>query len=149
MLITLTFFIFMLTFNKNKQNKRRIKVIKNKVNFNLDELSRLAQENPEEFERKRKELIEDCIASYPENLKQSLRHQQWKYDAIIQSSKTPLQSCIRMNSLLMDVFYAENGFSDKVSEFVYVMHKFSNTVQKIIKNKGEQKSGKKIPLKIV
>ena len=132
--------------NKNKQRRSAMTNIKS---LNLNELSRLAKEDPEEFEKRRKELIEELIDSAPKELKQMLGHLQWKCDAIIQSSKAPLQSCLRMNSMLMDVFYKESGFKDKISKFDYSVRKFNNAVQKVAQDHEKQEENKKPPLKSI
>jgi len=102
------------------------------TNFDFEEMSHLAKNDPEEFEKKRKILIKNLIDQSPKSTQQRLKHLQWKCDAAIQSSKTPLQSCLRINSMLMDMFYKDGGFKDQISEFAYLINQFKKSTEGVI-----------------
>jgi len=72
--------------------------------------ARLAQEDPERFERERAAAIDKCINSQTSlKMRKRCRQLQWKIDAIRQISPTPLDSCLRIYDMLMDSFYGPKG----------------------------------------
>ncbi len=78
--------------------------------FDFESWMALAQTDPEEFERRRQEEIESAIAKAPEDMRDRLRGLQWRIDMERRRCKTPLAACMRLNSLMWDFVYAENGF---------------------------------------
>ncbi len=80
----------------------------------FEEMAHLAQKNPELFEKKRQELIEEAISqASPEN-QERLRRFQWRIDRERERAKTPLGSCIRLYDMLMEMVYGEGGFLEAV-----------------------------------
>jgi hypothetical protein len=78
--------------------------------FDFDVWSNLAQKDPEAFEAKRLEKIENLIQSAPEELRPRLRSFQWRIDMERQRCSTPLQACIRISNMMWDIVYADRGF---------------------------------------
>ncbi|NPB09461.1 MAG: DUF3135 domain-containing protein, partial [Thermodesulfobacteria bacterium] len=76
----------------------------------FEELSRLAQEDPEAFEARRRALIEETISQAPEERQDRLRRFQWRIDMERKRAKTPLGACIKLNDMLMEMVYGEGGF---------------------------------------
>jgi len=81
----------------------------------FEELSRLAQEDPEAFEARRRALIEETISQAPEERQDRLRRFQWRIDMERKRAKTPLGACIKLNDMLMEMVYGEGGFLEAVN----------------------------------
>ncbi len=86
--------------------------------FDFDQWMRLAKSDPEEFEKRRREAIEDLISKAPEHAQRRLRGLQWQIDMERAKCKNPLESCIRINDMLWDFVYAENGFLAAMNKLV-------------------------------
>ncbi len=81
----------------------------------FEELSRLAQEDPDAFERRRKELIEEAIQQANPVHHERLRQLQWRIDMERRRCKTPLASCIKLHEMLWDIFAnPQNSFLEAV-----------------------------------
>jgi hypothetical protein len=76
------------------------------MQMELREWERLARENPDEFERRRREVVEAAIAQAPEALQPRLRGLQFRIDLERQRAKTPLGAAIRLHSMMWDEFQA-------------------------------------------
>ena len=82
--------------------------------FDFDAWAELARSDPQAFEIKRKDAIEDVINSAPRRTHQQLRQLQWKLDRIRDTSATPLAACIRMQELLWESVLGEDGLLDRL-----------------------------------
>ena len=60
------------------------------MEFNFDEWKKLYEEDPEEFERRRAEVLEETIQQAPEEQQQRLRGVVWAYDQRAKRRKHPL-----------------------------------------------------------
>lgn len=78
--------------------------------FDFDAWASLAQRDPEAFEVKRRDMIEQHIERAPEALRQRLRSFQWRIDMERRRSANPLQACIRISNMMWDRIYADRGF---------------------------------------
>ncbi len=109
---------------------------KNKNNsedeFEFDSWMKLAQENPEIFEKKRQDLIDSVINSAPERMHQRLNGLQWTIDAKIQTSKNPMDGCIKIYQMMMDSVYEPEGLLDTLN---MLSHENETKTQKIIRKK--------------
>jgi len=70
----------------------------------FDELVKLAQQNPEKLEQIRQELIQSTIEDAPSGLKDRLMGLQFTIDMEIRRSKNPLDSCLKLSSMMHDSF---------------------------------------------
>ncbi len=71
----------------------------------FDELVALAQSNPAELERLRREMIEEVIASASnERTQRRLRGLQFRIDATIRLSRTPMAACLTISRMMHDSF---------------------------------------------
>ena len=88
------------------------------MDFNRNEWKKLFETDPKAFEEKRREAIEECIASAgsPEKQKK-LRQLQWQIDMEIRKSKNSLAACVKLNDMLMEQVYKEGGFLDALKMF--------------------------------
>jgi hypothetical protein len=73
-----------------------------------DSLSRLARDDPQEFEVLRSALIEDCISRAPERIQPRLRQLQFRVDGIRRMSRTPLAATLKIQALMWDSFLEMN-----------------------------------------
>ncbi len=78
--------------------------------FDFEKWARLAKDDPEEFEKERKRVIEETIMRCPPRNRQRLIRLQWRIDMERKRSKNPLQSCVRLFDMMMDFVYSEGGF---------------------------------------
>lgn len=78
--------------------------------FNFDEWMVLAKKNPEEFEKRRTEIINLVIENAPTHLHKRLRGLQWRIDVIRNQSKNPLAGCIAISTMMWDFIYSDRGF---------------------------------------
>ena len=78
--------------------------------FDFEEWMLLAKSDPEEFEKRRKHVIDDLISSAPEDRQQRLRGLQWRIDIERRRCSNPLAACIRLSDMMWNFVYAEDGF---------------------------------------
>lgn len=74
-----------------------------------DFLSRLARDDPQEFEALRRSLIEDCIDSAPERIRPRLRQLQFRVDGIRRRSASPLGATLKLQALMWESFLVMNA----------------------------------------
>jgi Protein of unknown function (DUF3135) len=74
------------------------------MEFQLEEWQRLAQENPEEFERRRRDAIETLIAQAPAEHRERLRGLQFQIDLERRRAKTALGATVRLQTLMWERF---------------------------------------------
>ena len=82
--------------------------------FDFDYWRQLAEEDPESFENLRNRMIDEVIDSSPEPMRKRLRGLQWRIDMEIRRSRNALDSCIRLNRMMLDSVYAKDGLVDSV-----------------------------------
>lgn len=80
------------------------------ISFDFDSAKRIFEEDPEEAERLRSELIEAFIDAHPESA-EKLRQLQWRIDQVRAHYKnSPLGSCVVISRMLMEQVYEKGGF---------------------------------------
>jgi len=62
----------------------------------------IARENPERFEKIRKQLIEEHINSAPERMQHRLRGLQFQIDGLRAIHKSPMGCCIEISKLMYE-----------------------------------------------
>ena len=82
--------------------------------FDFDEWAKLAKSSPEEFEERRRAVIEAQIANSG-NVRM-LQGLQCRIEMERMSSRTPMKSCLRLSTLMSDAFLNMN---DVLNDFVY------------------------------
>ena len=70
--------------------------------FDFDDWAKLAENNPQEFEKQRQLMISRLIESAPGRLHQRLECLQWRVDMEIRRSKSSLDACARIYTMMMD-----------------------------------------------
>lgn len=86
------------------------------MKFDFDAWVKLARENPQAFEEKRKRLIEDAIQGAPAHKQQRLRCLQWKLDKIRETSRTPMIACLHINRLLWENVTGQQGLLNSLQQ---------------------------------
>lgn len=82
--------------------------------FDFDTWAKLAKSSPEEFEERRRAVIEAQIASSG-NVRM-LQGLQCRIEMERMSARTPMKSCLRLSTLMSDAFLNMN---DVLNDFVY------------------------------
>jgi hypothetical protein len=75
--------------------------------LSLEAIQSLAISDPDLLEQQRRDAIESLIMSDPD-LERHMRSLQFRIDMEIRRSKTPLQACLRLSSLMWDEFLKMN-----------------------------------------
>lgn len=75
------------------------------MEFDFDVWSKLARDDPAEFERRRELALRAAIDAAPPDFRQRLEGLQCRLDLERQRSATPLTSCVGMSSLMWAGFY--------------------------------------------
>jgi hypothetical protein len=68
----------------------------------FEKLSKLFQDDPEEFEKYRQMVIEEFINNLPEERQQRARGLQFRIDNEMRKIKNPLARAAKMNSMMVD-----------------------------------------------
>ena len=77
--------------------------------FDFDSWATLAKTNPQAFEIKRKNTIEQAILQASPHRQPRLRCLQWQLDQIRNTSRTPLAASIRMQRMLWEKLAGDSG----------------------------------------
>ena len=83
--------------------------------FDFDAWKELAEQDPEAFERKRREAIEAAIAQAPPQMRQRLTGLQWRIEMERSKSRNPTQSFLRIYKMMWQSVYGENGLLDALN----------------------------------
>lgn len=83
--------------------------------YSFDEWAELAGVDPELFEQQRALAIEHLIWQAPEHIQKRLRGLQWQVETARAKATNPLASCIELNEMMWDFFYAERGFLNAIN----------------------------------
>jgi hypothetical protein len=70
----------------------------------FDELLHLAQHDPENLEKIRKELIFETISNVPHHMKHRLQGLQFQIDARREIARCPLRACSQISDMMLDSF---------------------------------------------
>ncbi len=77
--------------------------------FDFEAWARLAREDPEAFERRRRELLRRAIAQAPEGLRSRLEGLQWRVDAERARARHPMGACVRLFRMMWGSVYGQGG----------------------------------------
>ncbi len=72
--------------------------------FDFDEWMTLNQEDPEAFEQRRREMIDQLIQSAPQQHQRRLRGLDFQVSMERRRAQTPMDSCIRLSRLMWESF---------------------------------------------
>ncbi len=94
---------------KNNENKT-------KSDFNFDYWVNLASNDPVNFQVQKNAAIDSLINESPEHLRHRLRGLQWRIDIEVKRSKNSLDSCVRIQKMMMDIIYAPGGLVESLHQ---------------------------------
>jgi len=104
--------------------------------FDFDAWVKLARQNPQAFEEKRKKIIDEAILRASPPRQQRLRCLQWKLDKIRETSRTPMIACLHINRLLWESVTSEHGLLNSLQQLHSEQHR----------HRSEQAKAEIIPL---
>ncbi|GMQ84070.1 MAG: hypothetical protein BMS9Abin06_0824 [Gammaproteobacteria bacterium] len=78
----------------------------------FDHFSELAKSDPEAFEIKRAELIEQVIQSMPAHKQHRMRCLQWKIDQVRNQASNPMAACIKLSEMMWDSLVGPGGLRE-------------------------------------
>jgi hypothetical protein len=84
-----------------KSPKKQKNCLSNLPKFDFDEWNTLYKKDPEAFEKKRLECLNQCIMDAPLKYQKRLNGLMFHVNAIRQLEKNPMQTCIKMSSMMM------------------------------------------------
>jgi Protein of unknown function (DUF3135) len=80
--------------------------------IDFDQWSDLARSDPEAFEAKRSEVIEEIIAAMPAHKQHRMRCLQWKIDQVRNQCRTPMAACIKLSEMMWDSLVGPGGLNE-------------------------------------
>ena len=83
--------------------------------FNFEEWAALAKSDPQAFEAKREEVIEQLISGASPRMQTRLRGLQWRIDMDRARASNPLASCMQMFNKMWASVYGEGGLQDALN----------------------------------
>lgn len=84
----------------------------------FEEWASLAKSDPEAFENKRKNFINDYIESMPQESRQRLHQLQWRIDGVRRVAKTPMAACLKIYNMMWESATGENGMLEHINRLV-------------------------------
>ncbi len=77
-----------------------------------ERLRALAEQDPQAFEQKRREIIDSALEQVPEHRRRRMRCLQWRIDQERHRCKTPLAACISLSRMMWDSVTGNHGLLD-------------------------------------
>lgn len=84
--------------------------------IDFDDWSELAARDPEAFERRRSQVIEEFIQQAPESKQHRLRCLQWRVDRTRERASNPVSACVRISQMMWDSLAGEGGLLEALDE---------------------------------
>lgn len=84
--------------------------------FDFDEWVRLAKDDPDAYENKRTEMIQEVIDSTSPEVKRRMQGLQWQIDQIRSTSTNPMSSCLKISQMMWDKVIGEDGLVDHMRQ---------------------------------
>ncbi|HIF51831.1 MAG TPA: DUF3135 domain-containing protein [Thiotrichaceae bacterium] len=79
------------------------------TDFDFDEWVKLAKEDPDAFESKRKQAIQEILDDTSPEIKRRMEGIQWQIDQICSTSSNPMSSCLKISQMMWGNVLGENG----------------------------------------
>jgi len=96
--------------------------INNNSEFDFDAWASLAKEDPEAFENKRKQMLQDVIDNAEPEIKRRMQGLQWQVDQIRSTSANPMASCLKISQMMWDKTIGEGGLVEHMEQLSDPMH---------------------------
>lgn len=84
--------------------------------LDFDRWVELAKTDPEGFEKKRLETIDQAIRRTSQSQQERLRRLQWRVDRIRERAKTPMAACIAISDMMWDSLNQLNSHFESLRE---------------------------------
>jgi Protein of unknown function (DUF3135) len=84
--------------------------------FDFDEWAKLAKEDPDAFENKRLQMIQNVIDKSSPKIKRRMLGLQWQIDQIRATSTNPMASCLKISQMMWDKTIGEDGLVDHLQQ---------------------------------
>lgn len=94
---------------------KEIKNSPNTIDFDFDQWMKLAERDPEAFEKKRRDITQAAIKQAPEKMHQRLEGLQWRIDSEIKLAVNPMDGCLKVYRMMMDSVYKPGGLLDALT----------------------------------
>jgi hypothetical protein len=80
--------------------------------IDFDNWAELARSNPDGFEARRAQAIEDMISGMPMHKQERMRRLQWKIDQVRNQAGNPMAACIKLSEMMWDSLLGPGGLKD-------------------------------------
>jgi hypothetical protein len=84
------------------------------TDFNFDEWAKMAKEDPEAFENKRKKMIQDVIDATSPEVQRRMQGLQWQIDNVRSTSSNPMASCLKISQMMWDNVLGDDGLLENM-----------------------------------
>jgi len=82
--------------------------------FDFNEWSELAMNDPEAFESRRQEAIEQTIQTMPSDKQDRIRCLQWRIDQERKLATSPMAACIKLSNMMWESVTGEHGLLSNI-----------------------------------
>ena len=86
------------------------------TDFDFDEWAKLAKDDPDAFEEKRKKMIQEVINNVSPEIRKRVQGLQWQIDQVRSSSPNPMASCLKISQMMWDRVLDEGGLLDHMDQ---------------------------------
>lgn len=86
------------------------------TSFNFDEWMQLAQENPEAFEEKRLNAIQDVLSTTEGQSQKRLEGLQWQIDQMRTNTENPMAACLNISKMMWENVQGEDGLVETLNQ---------------------------------
>ncbi len=86
------------------------------ASFDFEQWAALAATDPEAFEARRRQVLNETIRDLSPGKQKRLRRLQWKLDQVRNTSGNSLAACIRMSRMMWDATLGEGGLLDALDQ---------------------------------
>ena len=90
-------------------------------NLEFKQWVKMAQDDPELFERLRLEAINEAIEDAPESHQQRLRCLQWRIDQERRKASNPLSACVRISRMMWESVSGQGGLLENLNQIQAVV----------------------------
>ncbi len=90
--------------------------ISSSTKFDFDEWANLAKEDPDAFENKRQQMIQDVLDKSSPKIRRRMEGLQWQIDQVRATSTNPMASCLKISQMMWDKTIGEDGLVDHLKQ---------------------------------
>jgi hypothetical protein len=84
--------------------------------IDFDQWCDLAQRDPDAFERKRRQVVDQLIDDMPKRRRERMRRLQWRIEAVCARSATPTAAYIALSEMMWDSVYRQRDLLTRFYE---------------------------------